>query len=870
MGKKGEKKMKAYRKGCTCLLLALSIALICLLGVGPDPVHAATITVDTVTDENDGSCAHGDCSLRDAIQIAAPDDTIVFAAALSGQTIVLTIGQLDIDKGLTIDGSSLASHVRISGATMFRVFVTHSSDTVTLRDLDIISGSVSDGNGGSGIYNQRYLTVIGCAISGNTTPNNGGGIRNTGTLSIIDSLVSGNTAGYGGGIRNEGDLTAIDSTVSDNTADFGGGIDNYVGSMTLSNVTLESNVANHYGGGMTTGATAIIEESIFRDNSAERGGGVDSHETGITLTLTRCTFTGNTSYWDGGALLNDGATVEVNDSAFESNSAGESGGGSGGAIFNTAMMTLTGCRLNNNAAPTEGGGIFNEKAGTLTINGGALTGNTAAGEGSGWGGGISNYGDLTLHGAVLSGNTAHLHGGGIWNWDGQVTVEGATLTANSAEDNGGAIVNNSSESPAVPGSLTVFSSTFDSNSADSGGAILNDNNSTVTLENSTLSANSAVYDGGGIFNVSGTVTIANGTLYSNAAGSGGGINNRGTLNYRNTLIGGSPSSGDCVNNGTLGDNIANLVQDGSCPAASGGDPGLGPLQDNGGPTKTHALLPDSPALEAGDGATCLSADQRGATRPADGDADGAAACDIGAFESGDMQCGIQAAGSSADYLFPGNVNLRVTDDGDYLDCLRVTAIPSAHANAAVALKTGNYWRIDALAADRSTAAIADYTVDLTLPDDTADPDSRVCRYTGDGWDCAVTSYDASTSVTRADISDLSDWAVSSGDCAAAAMPEPGISLTGSQKREVRLSWAADPANAGGYQVHRSTSPYFMPGAGTLLTTRPPGSTSYTDAGAAGTAGVSYSYIVRGLGNCGTPSDYGTRLGVFVFGLVPGS
>ena len=311
------------------------------------------------------------------------------------------------------------------------------------------------------------------------------------------------------------------------------------------------------------------------------------------------------------------------------------------------------------------------------------------------------------------------------------------------------------------------------------------------------------------------------------------------------------------------------MEDSSCEAALDGDPRLGPLQDNGGPTETCALLPDSPAIDAGDNATCLTTDQRGATRPVDGDASGAPDCDIGAFELGVIQCGIQAAGEPADYLFPGNLTLRVTADGDDLDCLQVTEFPSDHPSATALLQTGRYWQIRALTGDQLTAAAAGYLVDLTLPYSAADAEDTACRYSDAGWDCAASGFVANTSVTRAAVDELSDWTVSSDTCGAAAMPEPGISLAGIHKRAVLLSWADDPANAGGYQVHRSTAPYFAPGAGTLLTTRPPGSTSYTDAGVAGTAGVSYTYIVRGLSNCGAPSPYDRRLGVFTFGLAPG-
>ena len=341
---------------------------------------------------------------------------------MSGRIITLTLGQLNISKGLIIDGSGLTEHVKISGNSTFRVFATYSNDMVTLRDLDIIAGIVSDGNGGSGLYNQRDLTVIGCAISGNTTPNNGGGIRNTGTLIMNDSIVSANTAGYGGGIRNEGVLTVFDSMVSDNTADFGGGIDNYVGSMELRNTLLERNTATHYGGGLTTGATATIEDSMLNGNSAESGGGIDSHESGVTLTLTRCTLTGNTAQLPagyGGALNNNQATVEANDSTFE-----------------------------DNLADISGGGVYNGPDGTLTINDSIFTGNMASSASEGYGGAIGNNGALALNRSTLSGNTALINGGGIENWGGELTATDCLFASNRAE-NGGAINNNAS------GTLTV-------------------------------------------------------------------------------------------------------------------------------------------------------------------------------------------------------------------------------------------------------------------------------------------------------------------------------------------------------------------------------------------------------------------------------
>lgn len=150
----------------------------------------------------------------------------------------------------------------------------------------------------------------------------------------------------------------------------------------------------------------------------------------------------------------------------------------------------------------------------------------------------------------------------------------------------------------------------------------------------------ATNDGGGIYN-GGTATLMNSTVNGNTAGRGaGGISNVGTAVLTNTIVAISISGSDCT--GTITSGVRNLDSDSSCGLTGIGDlpstdPMLGPLADNGGTTQTHALLPGSPAIYAGDSAACPATDQRGVGRPK------GAACDIGAFEfgaptQGDVDC----------------------------------------------------------------------------------------------------------------------------------------------------------------------------------------------------------------------------------------
>ena len=191
------------------------------------------------------------------------------------------------------------------------------------------------------------------------------------------------------------------------------------------------------------------------------------------------------------------------------------------------------------------------------------------------------------------------------------------------------------------GTLTISNSTFSGNSAVFGGGIKNSNGSTLAVSNSTFSGNNADLSGGGIDNA-GTATVSNSTFSGNSTDFEGGsiYNSSDNLTLKNSIVANSPSGGDCGGTLPITDSGYNLVEDGTCGVSAAnnslsGDPGLGPLAPNGGPTETHALLEGSTAIDKGNNAFALDTegnvlefDQRGEGFPRIV----GGTVDIGAFE----------------------------------------------------------------------------------------------------------------------------------------------------------------------------------------------------------------------------------------------
>ena len=524
----------------------------------------------------------------------------------------LTLGsELIVDEDLTMLGAGSGDTIIEAAASPIdatsRVFAITAAD-VSLSDVTIRHGVATHGGG---ILNTGTLMFTNGSISNNKAANDlGGGIYNEGTLTVIASTVSGNEAGVkGGGVFNGDEATAdiVSSTINDNSTGVdGGGIMNSFGAtLSLTDSVLRGNSAWAGGGIFSTwSATLTLANSIVTGNEAQNGGGIRSDLT--TLTLTDTVVSHNRANGsEGGGVVNNGGRLEMSNSIVTGNSSSVSGGG----IYNAeGTLTITNSTINGNNAADKGGGIWNSGGGVaeltnVTISGNSSTGNCCVGQG---GGGVyNNDGNISLTNSTISANTASKDGGGIYNFGGTITLTESAISGNTAVNNSGGVFN------IAPVAFTT------------------------TLINTTVSGNTASLDGGGIFNVGhAKMALTNTTISNNTANfDGGGLQNVNIVDMINSIVSGNaaPSNPDCSAFTSLGHNLIGNVSGCSFNAATGDltnvDPLLGLLQDNGGDTFTHALLPGSPAIDYIPVENCaVDTDQRGVSRPQ------GLACDIGKYE----------------------------------------------------------------------------------------------------------------------------------------------------------------------------------------------------------------------------------------------
>jgi hypothetical protein len=550
---------------------------------------AANFPVSNLNDSGAGS-------LRKAVvdsNAAGGSNTITFNGGLVG-TIILTSGQLSISNHLNIVGPG-AGLLAVSGNNTSRVFKIAFQRSAVISGLTICNGRVEGTN----------------SSTGNAEEARGGGIwNNNGSLVVNDCMISNNVA-LGGTITGGFGLAGHA---------FGGGISGSVritNSLVVSNMALGGFATNSPGdarGGGISGADMayncrFIGNTARGGNAPGSGSGGNGQGGGIELgsdfQLLSCIVSNNTAQGgdgenvfdgegDGGGVFMNGSG-EINDCTIAFNSAsggngiithGDDGGiGQGGGVYITTVIsssevTIRNSTINNNTAI---GGLGSASGGF---------------GGPAYGGGVAkrsnNYVDLTMTNCTITGNIVT---GGIGANSGIVGDDGFAR--------GGGLYNSDFD-----GIVTMVSCTVT-------------HNSLVGPTGSGAPSST----GGGINRASGTVTFINTIIAQNTASTtnadiSGGFSSLSSYN----LIGHRGNSQGITNG-------INANQVGS----GGGvvNPTLGPLQDNGGPTKTRALLAGSPAIDKGN-SSGTTTDQRGNTRPTDdaaiANASGGDGSDIGAFE----------------------------------------------------------------------------------------------------------------------------------------------------------------------------------------------------------------------------------------------
>lgn len=541
------------------------LAAALLLGLGLSTFAAQAATNIAVTTADDAGTA-GSCTLRQAIGS-------MNAGSVTGTGCVSS----------TISGSS--DTITFDTA----IFPPAGVNTITLADVSDNTLQITDpdlsidasANGQVTIQRSRPSTddtnAFGILYDSSTT-----GSLSLDHLTISNGKVISPIGAYaaGGGVACMcASLSVNNSVISGNAVDFsasrggvnrplgyGGGIYVYNGDLTLNNSTISGNSANAAGGGITVyQGDATLTNSLVDNNASSN------------------------NYFSGRGA---------------------------GIYMRPGNLTLTDSIVSNNAAQGDAGGM--QVDGALDMIRSRVSGNSAGQDG----GGMKVYGQSTLAYSTVSGNTAQ-RGGGIYQQSGYHTtvkllsLDHTTLSGNSTPSTGsgrgGGIYS-------YAGDLALSNSTVGGNSSGlyGGGIFVKSNSSPITFTNVTLAANSAVNRGGGLMiatSAAGAVTFESSLFtYAGAPAAGGG--NIAVTTGAITIAG--------ANNLVFGGGLINAAF--STPPLTG-DPALGPLQDNGGPTQTMLPGVGSAAIDAAGPAPCaLATDQRVVGRPQ------GTSCDIGAVE----------------------------------------------------------------------------------------------------------------------------------------------------------------------------------------------------------------------------------------------
>ncbi|HEX4122237.1 MAG TPA: choice-of-anchor Q domain-containing protein [Verrucomicrobiae bacterium] len=585
--------------------------------VGPAPdlgaaefLYAGTNVVTTAADGGLGS-------LRHLLAYSISAVTVTFDASLSGKTILLTNGQIELPINCTIDASSLPGGITLNGNHSNRIFQVDS--TVVLNSLTITNGIDNGGGngGGGGIRNIGTLTLNECTLAGNLANQadaGGGGILNfEGLVTVNQCTLAGNSATgayegtWGGAINNDqGTVVVLQSTISSNTG-APGGIINRAGTLRVINSIVAGNNGGDidiYSGGFDQAQNLTSGDPLLGALAYNGGPTPTMMPLAGSPAIDACT-TGTSFILDQRGFprivgpASDIGAVEYEASPIVTTNA-DSGVGSlrDATTYATNNATIT-------FAPNLSGQTILLTNGEITLIGAPVQYST---------GQIESYGHLTIDASALPGGL-QINGNQASrifyiNPFGSITLNSLTLT-NGNSTLGGAIYNDSSAS------LTMANCSLVGNSAPNGmgGAIYNapnDDGGNVTLNQCTLAGNSAPGGQGGAIFIGdiqfsgGDLALDQCTLSGNSAtsGQGGAIFIQDSSDTPTTLF-------NCIVAGNTPDNFSGSFT--GAPNLTNGNPHLAALASYGGPTQTMPPLPGSPVIDAG-AAADFTTDQRGFPR----------------------------------------------------------------------------------------------------------------------------------------------------------------------------------------------------------------------------------------------------------------
>jgi CSLREA domain-containing protein len=569
-------------------------------------------TVNTTMVNNDGTCGSSHCTIIEAINAANSSiDNSVITLGTSQTYTLNTINNVSggnnglpvitTDINFTGNGSIIERFASGCVASpQFRLFDVSYTGTLTLNNLTLRNGCDTGFNGGGAIFANLGDVNLNTVIFNDNASINGGG-----------AMAIGNN------------LTAItDSTFNNNqtTSGTGGAIDNYQANLTIVATTFTNNRSISSDGGAIANnandfsASTTLNNSTFTNNTAINGGAIYASETGdggigtLTLNGTTLVNANSATTFGGGIFANQSDVIINNNVVIGGNTALDGNTADRGAgiylVQSTLNMTGATVRYNVTDFTTGGAGILAENGSTVTISQSTIANNTAI---SGSGGGIK------LTGVSTTGD-----------------INDSTFDSNTAFEFGGAIAVLSGAN------LTVRRSTFSGNDTSDTGAALYANGANAKVMHSTFSGNSASELGGTVYSATGSdiqlqyVTITQSTNIAVYVAFGS------NLRIVSSIVADQNIGANCANNGTFsaGGIDTSFSDDASCPAFTQTATPLinTTLADNGGFTKTHALLATSPAINSqSDGCDDVffdvtTADQRGVARPQGG------SCDAGAYE----------------------------------------------------------------------------------------------------------------------------------------------------------------------------------------------------------------------------------------------